>query len=125
MSFYQAFTSARATEPDPGSLLAQLRALDATAGVQHDPGPNYVIKKNSAWLPGHITAAQNVIDTAPAVTAQLLAQNEIDHWPVATKALVLALIDQLNVIRAALPTPLPPITPAQAIQAIRNKAGTL
>jgi hypothetical protein len=53
------------------------------------------------------------------------AQGEIDAIPIVTKAIVLALVDQLNVIRAALPTPLAPITPAQAIAAIRAKAGTL
>ena len=63
---YQAFTSARTTEPDPTSLLAQLRALDPTAGVQHQPGPSYIIKKNTAWTAPQITAAQNAIDTAPA-----------------------------------------------------------
>jgi hypothetical protein len=47
------------------------------------------------------------------------------RWPIALRALVLTLIDQLNVIRAALPTPLPAITPAQALAAIRTKAGTL
>ncbi len=124
--FYQEFTSNRVTEPDPGSLFAQLRALDASAGVSHDLGTQaYTVKKNTAWLPAHVTAAQNVINTAPAVTPQLIAQREIDQWPIATRALVLALIDQLNTIRAALPVPLAPITPAQALSAVRAKAGTL
>lgn len=124
--FYQQFISTRTTEPDPGTLFAQLRALDATTGLSHDPGTQiYRVKKATAWLPGHLTAAQNVIDTAPAVSPQLIAQNEIDHWPISQKALVLALIDQLNTIRAALPSPLPPITPAQALAAVRAKAGTL
>jgi hypothetical protein len=124
--FYQTFTSTRATEPDAGSLLSQLRALDASAGVSHTPATSvYVIKKATPWSQGQINAAQNVIDTAPAASPQLTAQNEIDRWPISVKALVLALIDQLNVIRAALPTPLPAITPAQALAAIRTKAGTL
>jgi hypothetical protein len=69
--FYQTFTSARATEPDPASLFAQLRALDATAGLQHQPGPLYVVKKATAWTAPHIAAAQNAIDTAPASSPQL------------------------------------------------------
>ena len=119
------FTSARLTEPDPGTLLSQLRALDPSAGVSHDLGGPYSVKKNTPWLQAHINAAQNVINTCPAVTPALIAQNEVDHWPISVKALVLALIDQLNVIRAALPVPLGAITPAQAIAAIRTKAGTL
>jgi hypothetical protein len=122
---YQTFTSARPTEPDRDALLAILRALDATAGVQHDAGPAYIIKKATAWTAPQIAAAQNAIDTAPAASAQLTAQSQVDHWELALKALVLALIDQLNTIRAALPTPLPAITPAQALAAIRTKAGTL
>lgn len=125
MAAYQTFTSARATEPDPTSLLASVRALDATAGVQHTPGPTYVIKKATAWTGPQITAAQNAIDTAPAASAQLAAQAEIDNWPISLRAEALAIIDQLNIIRAALPVPLGPITPAQAIAAIRTKAGTL
>jgi hypothetical protein len=126
MPSYQSFTSPRATEPDPAALLAQLRALDPTAGVQHAAGsPDYIVKKATAWTAPQIAAAQNAIDTAPAVTPQRQAQNEIDQWPISVRALVLALIDQLNTIRAALPTPLPAITPAQALAAIRTKAGTL
>jgi len=126
MSAYQTFTSARATEPDPTSLLALLRALDPTAGVAHDSGlDTYRLKKATAWTAPQIAAAQTVLDTAPASSPQLSAQAAVDGWPLELKALALALIDQLNVLRAALPVPLPPITPAQAIAAIRAKAGTL
>ena len=62
---------------------------------------------------------------AQAVQDQRDAQAFLDAIPIWAKALVLALIDQLNVIRAALPTPLAAITPAQALAAIRTKAGTL
>ena len=64
---------------------------------------------------------------APALAAQdqLEAQAFVDSLPIWAKALSLAIIDQLNVIRAALPSPLPPMTPSQAIAAIRAKAGTL
>lgn len=40
---------------------------------------------------------------------------------IALRALVEVLVDQLNVIRAALPSPLPAITYAQAKTAIQNK----
>ena len=126
MASYQPFTSARTTEPDLATLRANLRALDATADVQHALSTAaYVVKKATAWTAPQVTATQTVIDSSAASSPQLTAQAEIDTWPLSLKALVLALIDQLNVIRAALPTPLPPITPAQALTAVRTKAGTL
>lgn len=126
MAAYQTFTSPRLSEPDPASLLAQLRALDASAGVQHFTGSGqWTIKKSTDWTVNQTAAAQNVLDTAPAATPQLAAQTDIDNWPIELKALVLALIDQLNVLRAALPIPLGAITPAQALSAIRAKAATL
>ncbi len=75
--------------------------------------------------------AQSIIDAvavdeaAQAAEERRLAQLTVDAFPIVTKALVLALIDQLNIIRSKLPTPLPAITPAQTLQAIRDKAGTL
>ena len=126
MSSYHTFLSARATEPDPATLLTRLRALDATAGVQHTLGTaQYVVKKATAWTTQQINQAQTEIDTAPPQTPQSLAQAEIDRWPISTRALVLTLIDQINVLRAGLPQPLAPITPTQALQAIRSKAGEI
>lgn len=125
--FYQSFTSARTTIPDPAQLQAQLRALDPTAGaVPTSPdGRSFTVKKNTVWTQPQIAAAQNVIDTAPAVSPQSIAQAEIDAWPIAQKAVVLAIIDALNVIRSKLSPPLPAITPAAAVQAVRDKAATL
>jgi hypothetical protein len=126
MAAYRTFTSARATEPDLATLIAQLRALDASAGVQHDPGsPTYIIKKATAWTTPQGNAAQAVIDAAPASSPQLSAQALIDNLSLVDQAIILTLIDQLNTIRAALPVPLGAITPAAAINAIRTKAGTL
>jgi len=81
--------------------------------------------------PSQKSQGQTIVNTvavdAAAQTAQSQkdAQSRIDGIEIVLKAIVLALIDQLNVIRAALPSPKPPITPAQALQAIRDKAGTL
>lgn len=72
----------------------------------------------AAITPGQMTAA----DTAQV---RARAQIDVDQFSIATRAIVLALIDQLNVIRAALSPAKPAITPAQALQAIRDKAGTL
>ena len=66
MSVYRPFTSARGTEPDPASLLAALKAVDPTAGVQHTSGPDYIIKTAVALTAPQITAVQSAIDTAPA-----------------------------------------------------------
>lgn len=83
------------------------------------------VQKPTAWTGPQITAVQAAVDAAANATPQSDAQNFIDNMPIFEKALCLALIDQLNVIRAALTSPLPPITPAQAIAAVRAKAGTL
>lgn len=124
MAAYQSFSSARASEPDPSSLLAQLKALDPSAGVQHPVGSStFVVKKETPWTAPQIAAAQNVIDTAPAATPELAAQAWVDQMPLHEKAILLTLLDQINVLRAR--AGLAAITPAQAIQAVRDKAGTL
>lgn len=76
------------------------------------------------------TAAQIVATVIVDASAQALqakkdVQAAIDAMPIFEKAIVLALIDQLNVIRSKLVPPLADVTPAQALNAIRNKAGTL
>lgn len=126
MASYQDFIGARTTEPDPATLLAQLRALDATAGVQHVAGTqSYRLKKATAWTQPQITSAQNVIDTAPATSPQLTAQAEIDNWPIAQKALVVAITKQFNAVRSKLSPPLPDLTKEQVLAAIRTEAGNL
>ena len=126
MASYHIITSTRTTEPDMPSLLALLRTKDATIGIQHQLGTQeYRLKKDTTWTDQQVALAQQAIDTASPMSPQLTAQDEIDRWPIAEKALVLALIDQLNVIRSKLPTPLAAITPAQALAAIRAKAGEL
>lgn len=125
MASYQMFTSARATEPDAAGLLAQLRALDATAGVQHQTGATYVIKKATAWTGPQITAAQNAIDTALAASLQRTAQSTIDGWSLDLKAAFILVKEQMNVVRAALPVPLPAFTDQQFYDAIKAKAATL
>lgn len=126
MASYNSFTVVRTTEPDQATLLAQLRALDATVGVQHVAGTQiYTLKKNTPWLAAHITAAANVLESAPTASASLAAQAEIDRLSIVERAIILTILDQFNVIRGALVPPLAPITPAQMIAAVRTKAGTL
>lgn len=134
-AFYQTFTAVRSTEADPEILKTQLRVLDPTAGVQHTMGTQtYVLKKATAWQAGHITAAQNALNTAPAMTPQTMAQAEVDKAPIALWALALMLLDEVNVLRGELNTiraamsppltpPLPDRTEQQAKSAWRAKAG--
>lgn len=119
---------ARATEPHLPSLVATLTPLLAVASagsftVRYQGG-NVVIEQAS-FTGVNMTSVTNAVVAAPVTSPQLDAQDAIDNMPILQKAIVLALIDQLNVIRAALPSPLGAITPAQAVAAIRTKAGTL
>jgi hypothetical protein len=114
------------------------RAL-RTAGVPIDGVSIGDVANRATWsaqytaaaTPAHkVTGAALLLSVAidaaaQATQDQLDAQAFVDTLPIWAKALALALVDQLNVIRAALPAPLGPITVAQAIAAIRAKAGTL
>lgn len=126
-SFDQPFTSARTTEPHFATLIAQLKALDPTAGVRHQPGPDYVVKKATAWTTPQRNAAQNVIDTAPASTPQLAAQTYIDNLPVFDRARCEMELAEFNRLRAALRglgvAGLPDLTLADVVAAWRAKAG--
>lgn len=139
MPAYQQFTTTRTTEPDLPTLAAQLRALDATAGIQQLPGispQTYIIKKATAWTTPQRTAAQNAIDTAPASSPQLTAQNDVDQWTLSQQAFSLVVLDEFNALRTEINTlraavsppltpPIPPRTGPQMRTATRNKAGTL
>jgi hypothetical protein len=91
----------------------------------------WVAQFTAAATPAQKATAATILNTvavdvaAQGVQDQLDAQAFIDALPIWAKAEALAIIDQLNVIRAALPTPLGAITPTQALAAIRAKAGTL
>lgn len=123
---YHTFTSTRTTEPDPASLLAACRAFDVSIGIQHAVGSSvWQMKKNSLWQPGQIAAAQQQIELAPASSPQLTAQAQIDAMSIYDLAQNLAILDAINVCRAALQPPLPAITGAQMKQAMRDKAGEL
>lgn len=135
---YHTFTSPRTTWPDEATLQAQLRAqVDPTIGFWINRDTRQIqVKKNTLWTAPQIASAQTVIDNAPAQTTQTLAQAQIDAWiaagspdVLALKALVLALIDETNRLRAALRglgvANLPDVTGTAALNAIRTKAGTL
>ena len=131
MPGYVTLTTTRQTLPDPVALLAAVKTAtgDPTAVLVRLPDGTYHGKKATAWSAPHIAAAQAQLDTVAALTPQLEAQRFVDAMSIYDKARDLVTIDQLNVLRAKLralgATGIPDITPAQAIQAIRDKAGTL
>ena len=122
MSFRHTFTAAGPAAPHWPSVLQTIRQADDTAGLMPD-GLSADIDKTTAWTAPQIAQMQTVIDNAPRDTPQVEAQYQADTISIFDKALVLALVDQFNVLRAL--HGLPAITPAQAVAAIRAKAGTL
>jgi hypothetical protein len=73
MPSYQAFFVPRAVEADIPTLAATLRALDASADLQHTPGTaNYIVKKATAWTGPQITAAENAIVNCTVTTPALV-----------------------------------------------------
>ena len=117
----------RATRPDNAAMVAAIRAAlsDPTATLSCPDGVTVYAKKATDWTPAHIAQAQTVIAQAAALTPQLAAQRQVDQFPIEYRALVLALVDAINVLRTHPAIGLPAVTPAQALAAIRTKAGTL
>lgn len=118
-AFYRSFTSVRSTVPDSTQLIASLRVLDGTIGLEFLHSSLFVIKKSTAWLPAHIAAAQSVIDTAPELTPRTTAKDEIRRWPISTKAFVEVLLDEINALRAL--HSLPPRSLSQVVTAVLNE----
>ncbi len=123
-------TSVRNTKPNMLALRTAVRAVtaDVTAEIYLlDPLDikQWTLKTVSAVSAPVLASVQTTVDTASDYTIQQQAQDDIDRWSIELKALALALVDQLNVIRAALVPPKTAITPTQALAAIRDKASTL
>lgn len=127
MPHYLRLTTIRTTRPDPQALIAGIRTAtgDPTAVLITHDGATAIGKKASDWAAPQIAAAQTLLDTAPTWTAQLAAQQAVDRFPIEYRALILALVDAINVLRTHPAIGLPAVTPAAALQAIRAKAGTL
>jgi hypothetical protein len=127
MAGYATFATTRLTPPDPVVLAAAVKAAtsDATASVMIQAPGVWRGKQADDWTPAEIVAVQALIDTTAPATPQLEGQRLIDSMPLWEKAAFLLILDQFNIVRAALPTPLPPVSPAQFLAAIRAKAATL
>lgn len=124
--FRQTFTRSTPA-PDLPSLVTTIRPTVGDpfyVGVQMDNGVFTVaVEKATAWQAGEITTVQNAVNACVAATPQTEAQAWIDAMPLGEKAFALAIIDQLNTLRAF--HSLAAITPTAAMAAIRAKAATL
>lgn len=126
MAFYLDLSSARTTVPDEPSLLALLRAnVDVAITIGPLSQTSFRAKKPTLWTAPQITAAQSAVDTVAARTDELTAQTEVDKLGIRERAILLTLLDQINLLRTQPTTVMSSVTPAQAIAAIRTKAGTL
>ena len=119
-----------ATIVDAALRAAGVPILGVSIGQRTDRS-TWRVEFDPAATPAHHATAATILQTvavdAAAQTArdQRDAQGQIDSLPVFQRAIILTLLDQINVLRAGLPVPLPAVTPAQALAAIRTKAGTL
>lgn len=124
--FRQLFTRA-GNAPDIQSLAASIRPTVGDpfyVGIQIDgAGLRVAVEKQTTWLAGEITTVQTAVTAAVDSTPQTEAQSRIDDMPIFQKAIVLTLLDQINVLRAA--AAMSTVTPAQALAAVRAKAATL
>src|SRR5438045_2126304 len=125
MPFTQVFVPNRLDLPYWPSLLNTLQQTDPSVRLSNIPVDVIILEKDTIWTAIQISQTQTSIDTTPTGTPNIDGQFQINTMAVLNKAILLTLLDQINIIRAALPIPLPAITPAQAIAAIRAKAGTL
>lgn len=123
MSAYLTLQTTRTTRPDPVAMLTAIRAVtgDPTATLITLDGTTGHAKKTTDWTPAQIASAQNILDTAAPLTPRLAAQRDVDNITLMLKALVLALVDEINILRTHASIALPARTPQQAITAIRNK----
>lgn len=116
--------------PDLGALTAPVRTVVGdpfylSAELKIGGVVTIVVEKPTAWQANEITAVQNAVNASADATPQTEAQNFIDQMPLWAEALALALVDEINRLRTQPATVFPAVTPAQALNAIRAKAGTL
>jgi hypothetical protein len=82
-----------------------------------------IVQREGALTQAERDAVEQMIAAAPTNTPRLQAADEIDRLPIAMRAIVLTLLDAINVLRVR--EGLSAITPAQAFTAIRNKINEL
>lgn len=121
------FQTTRPTMADPVTLIANVRAAvsDATADIFANDPSHYIATKATAWSASDVATCQSLIDTCQSATPQSLVKAFLDNQPLVDRAIDLTILDQVNLIRSKLPTPLIAITPAQWINAVKAKVDTL
>ena len=104
---------------DPHQLLIDVRnAISPDVGFSQESGI-IKFKKSSAWLPSETTLIDSIIASAQVKTDRSEAIFAVDNYPHEFRALLLAVIDELNMIRSFLG--LPQITVQQVINKIKAK----
>jgi hypothetical protein len=125
-SFFIDLSSPRQTVVDQPSMLVLLRAqIDSLVRLGPLSQTTFRLSKPTLWTGPQTSTAQSIFDTAPARSAQLTAQEEIDTLPIREQAIILTLLDELNRLRTQPTTTFVAITPAMAIAAVRTKTGQL
>jgi hypothetical protein len=109
-------TPVRTAVGDPFYLSAELKAGDVVT---------VLVEKPTDWQPTEIAAVQSAVNAAPDQTPESDAQSQIDQLPIWAQALALTLLDEINRLRTQPTTTFGLITPKQAVDAMRAKAGTL
>lgn len=147
--FKQTFTANRTTVPYWPSIIKTLQNVDPTVRLDPIAGDGFTatIGKSTAWSSSDISQTQSLIDNADADSIALRTQMDVDNISAFDKTLFLTAIDETNRIRqwitdfkaavaaatsladlktriAAL-NDLPQVPMNVAIQAMKNKAGTL
>lgn len=130
MSFNRQVFSRTGNPPDLGVLSAPVRTAVGdpfylSTELKLGGVVTVVVEKPTPWQPNEITAVQNAVNTAPDQTPQTEAQSQIDQFPIKDRAVISALIKEINILRAAVVPALPPRSLAQAISAVKNEAGNL
>lgn len=102
--------------PTIGTSVGVVIQFNGATGAQQTAANNALAAFD--WSDAAQAAWQTDQDRAGAIAAFLLDTSASSK---VLRGAILALLDQINVIRAALPKPLPAITIAQAKTAIQNK----
>ena len=121
---------ARTTRPQLSSLADELRDLLAVANAgsftlrwQEATTGNTVVIEQGSFAGVDLTAVAAAVAAAPDWSEARDAQDWVANMPLGEKALLLTLLDQINVLRTA--AGLGTVTVAQALAAVKTKAGTL
>jgi hypothetical protein len=118
MSFYFKFEPTRKTELYLPSLIQSLRTRDRTIGISVSNNV-YIAKKETEWAQEDVQFVENIINNSPELSDTVIAKFAVDKIGLLDKAILLVLIDQINIIRVRLG--FPELSAEQVFQDIREK----